>query len=54
MLNPDYKDMLTALSDEGAEFLVVGAYAVISHGALRSTFDLDLFVRSPSRCRRRR
>lgn len=44
MLNPDYKDMLAALSDEGAEFLVVGAYAVISHGALRSTFDLDIFV----------
>ena len=32
MLNPDFRDMLSALCDEGAEFLVVGAYAMAVHG----------------------
>lgn len=45
MLNPDFRDMLSALSDEQAEFLVVGAYAVAVHGVPRATADLDLWVR---------
>ena len=32
MLNPDYRDMLSALSAAGAEYLVVGAYALAAHG----------------------
>jgi hypothetical protein len=27
-MNPDFSDMLSALSDEGAEYLLVGAYAM--------------------------
>lgn len=44
-LNDDFRDFLTALHDEGVEFLVVGAYAVAAHGAPRATGDLDVLVR---------
>jgi hypothetical protein len=45
-LNKDYRDMLSALSDEDAEFLLVGAYALAAHGIPRSTGDIDLWIRS--------
>ena len=44
MLNPDYKDMLSALSEEKTEFLIVGAYALAVYGLPRATGDIDLFV----------
>lgn len=31
-MNRDFVEMLTALSAEGVEFLIVGAYAVAGHG----------------------
>lgn len=45
MLNPDFKDMLSALSDANVEFMVVGAYALAAHGYPRATGDLDIWVR---------
>ena len=45
MFNPDFKDMLLALSDAKIDFLLVGAYAVAAHGHPRATGDLDLWVR---------
>ena len=45
MLNPDYRDMLSALSAAGVEFLVVGAYALAAHGLPRATGDIDFWVR---------
>ncbi|HRY14991.1 MAG: nucleotidyltransferase [Candidatus Competibacteraceae bacterium] len=44
MLNEDYKDMLQALVDEKARFLLVGAYALAAHGYLRATMDIDIWV----------
>lgn len=44
-LNPDFFDMIAALEEEGAEFLVVGAFALAAHGVPRATGDLDLWVR---------
>jgi hypothetical protein len=44
MLNEDYKDMLLALSDEKAKFLLVGAYAMAAHGYPRATMDIDIWV----------
>ena len=41
LLNPDFRDMLCALFDADAEFLVVGAYAMAVHGLPRATGDLD-------------
>lgn len=37
--------MLLALSHEGAEFLLVGAYALAAHGYPRATVDIDFWVR---------
>jgi hypothetical protein len=44
-LNRDYVEMLSALSAENAEFLVVGAHAMAAHGFPRATGDLDIWVR---------
>lgn len=45
MLNPDFRDILSALHAENVEFLVVGSYAVAVHGQARATEDLDIWVR---------
>ncbi len=45
MLNPDFKEIISALSVAKAEFLLVGAYAMAAHGYPRATGDLDLWVR---------
>jgi hypothetical protein len=44
-VNPDFRDMLSALSDAGADYLVIGAYAMAAHGFARATGDLDIWVR---------
>jgi hypothetical protein len=44
-MNRDFLDMLSALCDAGAEFLVVGAHAVAVHARPRATGDLDVWVR---------
>jgi hypothetical protein len=44
-LNPDFRDVLLALSGEGAEFVIVGAHALALHGVPRFTGDLDVLVR---------
>ncbi len=46
MLNPNFKDMLVALNDAEAEYLIVGAYAMAAHGCPRSTGDIDFWVRA--------
>ena len=45
MLNPDYRDMLSAFSEENVEYLLVGAYALAVHGQVRATGDIDLWVK---------
>lgn len=41
------------LQDEGALFLVVGAHALATHGYVRSTGDLDIWIRAdPENARR--
>ena len=44
MLNPDFRDMLLALSEENVEWLLVGAYALAAHGLPRATGDIDVWV----------
>jgi hypothetical protein len=53
LLNPDYRDMLSALSEEGVEFLLVGGYALAAHGLPRATGDLDVWVNPTSANARR-
>ena len=44
-VNPDFRDLFSALFDEGAEFIVVGAHAVMFFTEPRYTKDLDVWVR---------
>jgi len=46
--NPDFSDLFSELSAAGADFIVVGAHAVMFYAAPRYTKDLDIWVR-PSR-----
>jgi hypothetical protein len=55
-VNPDFRDILSAFSAEGVEFLVVGSYALAAHAVPRATGDIDLWVgttgTNPERVRR--
>lgn len=42
--NSDLIDLLRALNDAGAEYLIVGGYAFAVHGRVRATKDADIFV----------
>jgi len=46
MLNPDFRDILSAFNAERVEYLLVGAYAVAAHGLPRATGDIDLWIRA--------
>ena len=48
MLNPNFKDILSAFIAESVEFLVVGGYAMAFHGYVRATGDIDLWIRISS------
>src|SRR3972149_1731138 len=37
--------MLSALNDAGAEYVIVGAYALATYGTARATGDIDIWVR---------
>jgi len=43
-MNRHFVEMLHALSDAGAKFLVVGAQALAAHGYVRATKDLDIWI----------
>ena len=36
--------VLKALEDEAVEYVLIGGYAVVLHGFLRATQDIDLFI----------
>lgn len=42
--NPDFKELLSAFNDEGVEYLVAGAHAVIFYTEPRYTKDLNIWV----------
>lgn len=44
-MDRNFRDMLSALSGAGVEFLIVGAHALAAHGRPRATGDLDIWVR---------
>ncbi len=43
-MNEDFRDLLQALLQTGARFLVVGAHAMAVHGVPRATGDLDVWI----------
>ena len=44
-LAPDFDEFIGSLIAHGAEFVIVGAYALAFHGAPRFTGDLDIRIR---------
>lgn len=45
MFNQDYKDLLKIFNAFGVDYMIIGAYAMAAHGIVRSTGDMDIFVR---------
>jgi predicted nucleotidyltransferase len=45
-LTQDFHDLLVELTDAGADFVLVGGYAVAYHGHPRATKDIDLLIES--------
>jgi hypothetical protein len=41
---PIFAPVFRALNEAGTPFLVIGGHAVVLHGYLRNTFDLDLLI----------
>ncbi len=52
-LNEDFRDLLLALLDAEAEFVLIGGWALAAHGHGRGTDDMDVLVR-PSKANARR
>lgn len=45
-LPQDFADLLTELCEADVGFLLVGGWAVILHGNVRATDEMDIFVRA--------
>lgn len=43
--NQSHLEMLTSLLEHHVEYLIVGGYAVILHGYVRTTGDMDIWVK---------
>lgn len=49
----NFSELFHRLSDAGVEFVVIGGLAVISHGHVRATLDLDIcYARTPENLKR--
>lgn len=40
----DLKRLIRALNERGADYLLIGGYALLAHGYARATVDIDLLV----------
>lgn len=52
-MNRNFVEILSELSKAGAEYLLVGGWAVAVHGFPRYTGDFDIWVRTDSQNARR-
>jgi predicted nucleotidyltransferase len=43
-LTPEFREFLQLLNERQVSYLIVGGFAVIAHGYVRSTKDIDLWV----------
>ncbi len=44
IFNKDFRELIQLLNDNNVEYILVGGYAVILHGYVRTTGDLDLWI----------
>jgi len=42
---PDFKELLLAFNAHNVEYLIAGAHALATHGHVRATKDMDVWVR---------
>ena len=47
-LPADFSDLLECLAEAEADYMLIGGYAVMAHGHIRATQDLDVWVRPTS------
>ena len=53
IFNQDFKELISLLNEQYVEYILVGGYAVILHGYVRTTGDLDLWLnRTPENYKR--
>ena len=45
IFNEHFRDFIGALNDNKVEYLIVGGMAVILHGYVRGTGDMDVWVK---------
>lgn len=45
LFNKDFQDFIQALNNNEVKYILVGGYAVILHGYIRSTADMDIWVK---------
>lgn len=43
-MDPEYLNLIRLLNEESVEYVVLGGHAVIAHGYLRTTGDIDIFI----------
>lgn len=44
LLPPEFKRLLVSLASNRVEYLLVGGYAVVFHGYVRTTGDMDIWI----------
>ena len=44
LFNEHFRDFIQALNEQQVEYVLVGGMAVILHGYVRSTGDMDIWV----------
>lgn len=44
-LPPDFADLIVSLNEAKVDYMLVGGYAVMAHGYVRATQDIDIWVR---------
>ncbi len=45
IFNEDFEDFITSLNNNSVDYILVGGYSVILHGYLRTTGDMDVWVK---------
>ncbi len=44
LFNQDFQEFIQSLNNNNVEYILVGGYAVILHGYIRSTADMDVWI----------
>ena len=44
-VHPDFNDFISALNNNGVDYVIVGAFALAFHGHPRATGDIDIWIR---------